>query len=105
MYRFPQCFNDPDAVPSVIDALRGALGSGAVEIAPPIMGSEGFGHLGTAIGVPSVFWMFGGTPADVFDGPGPAPVNHSPFFAPELEGSLSGGVSAAVAVLMSRLGN
>lgn len=105
MYRFPQCFNDPDAVPSVIDALRGALGPGAVEIAPPIMGSEDFGHLGTAIGVPSVFWMFGGTPADAFDGPGPVPVNHSPFFAPELEGSLSGGVSAAVAVLMSRLGN
>lgn len=105
MYRFPQCFNDPDTVPPVIDALSGALGPEAVEITPPMMGSEDFGHLGTAIGVPSVFWMFGGTPADVFDGPGPVPVNHSPFFAPEPEGSLAGGVSAAVAVLMSRLAN
>jgi amidohydrolase len=105
MYRFPQCFNDPDALPSVIEALRGSLGAGSVEITPPMMGSEDFGHLGTAIGVPSVFWMFGGTPADAFDGPAPIPVNHSPFFAPDLEGSLAGGVSAAVAVLLSRLGH
>jgi len=61
--------------------------------------------LGTAIGVPSVFWMFGGTPAEAFDGPAPIPVNHSPFFAPDLGGSLAGGVSAAVAVLLSRLGH
>ncbi|MDI2033199.1 amidohydrolase [Paenarthrobacter nitroguajacolicus] len=105
LYRFPQCFNDPDAVPSVLEALRGALGVESVEVTPPMMGSEDFGHLGTAIGVPSVFWMFGGTPASVFEGPGAVPVNHSPFFAPELEGSLAGGVSAAVAVLLSRLGN
>ena len=105
MYRFPQCFNDPDAVPAVTEALRGSLGAGSVEITPPMMGSEDFGHLGTAIGVPSVFWMFGGTPAEAFDGPAPIPVNHSPFFAPDLEGSLAGGVSAAVAVLLSRLGH
>ena len=105
MYRFPQCFNDPDAVPAVTEALRGSLGAGSVEITPPMMGSEDFGHLGTAIGVPSVFWMFGGTPAEAFDGPAPVPVNHSPFFAPDLEGSLAGGVSAAVAVLLSRLGH
>ncbi|MFK0008401.1 amidohydrolase [Paenarthrobacter sp. NPDC090520] len=105
LYRFPQCYNDPDAVPSVLEALRGALGAGSVEVTPPMMGSEDFGHLGTAIGVPSVFWMFGGTPASAFEGPVPVPVNHSPFFAPELEGSLAGGVSAAVAVLLSRLGN
>ncbi|SDX08778.1 hippurate hydrolase [Arthrobacter sp. cf158] len=104
MYRFPQCFNDPDAVPPVVEALRLALGSEAVDITPPMMGSEDFGHLGTAIGVPSVFWMFGGTPAAGHQGPGPVPVNHSPLFAPELEGSLAGGVSAAVAVLMDRLG-
>lgn len=103
MYRFPQCFNDPDAVPSVVEALRLALGHESVEITPPMMGSEDFGHLGTAIGVPSVFWMFGGTPVAGLEGP--TPVNHSPFFAPELEGSLAGGVSAAVAVLLSRLGN
>ncbi|WP_281445386.1 amidohydrolase, partial [Paenarthrobacter nicotinovorans] len=105
LYRFPQCYNDPDAVPSVLEALRDALGAESVEVTPPMMGSEDFGHLGTAIGVPSVFWMFGGTPGAVFDGPGPVPVNHSPFFAPELEGSLAGGISAAVAVLLSRLGN
>ncbi|MCF3139668.1 amidohydrolase [Paenarthrobacter sp. AR 02] len=103
MYRFPQCFNDPDAVPPVMEALRLALGAESVEITPPMMGSEDFGHLGTAIGVPSVFWMFGGTPVAGLERP--VPVNHSPFFAPELEGSLAGGVSAAVAVLLSRLGN
>ncbi|MFF2242762.1 amidohydrolase [Arthrobacter sp. NPDC058130] len=105
LYRFPQCFNDPETVPSVADALRGALGSNAVEFTRPMMGSEDFGHLATAIGVPSVYWMFGGTPAEAFEGPGTIPVNHSPLFAPQLEGSLAGGVTAAVAVLLSRLGH
>lgn len=73
MYRFPQCFNDPDAVPSVVEALRLALGTEAVEITPPMMGSEDFGHLGTAIGVPSVFWMFGGTPQPATKGQAPSP--------------------------------
>lgn len=105
MYRFPECFNDPAAVSSVIKALQGALGQDSVEITPPGMGSEDFGHLGASIGVPSVIWWFGGTPADAFNGPGPIPVNHSPFFAPELEGALATGVSAAIGVLMSRLAN
>jgi metal-dependent amidase/aminoacylase/carboxypeptidase family protein len=84
MYRFPQCFNDPDAVPSVIEALRGFAGRWVGGNHPSDDGQRGLsGTLGTAIGVPSVFWMFGGTPADAFEGPAPIPVNHSPFFAPD----------------------
>ncbi len=81
-YRFPECFNDPATVSSVVKTLREALGPDSVEITPPGMGSEDVGHLGASIGVPSVIWWFGGMPAEVFSGPGPIPLNHSPFFAP-----------------------
>ncbi|QOT19830.1 amidohydrolase [Paenarthrobacter sp. YJN-5] len=104
LYRFPQCYNEPDAVPSVLEALRGAFGAESVEVTPPMMGSEDFGHLGTAIGVPSVYWLFGGLSRPTLEGAAPVPSIHSPLFAPELEGSLAGGVTAAVAVLFSRLG-
>ena len=41
---------------------------------------------------------------EVIDAPEPTPSNHSPFFAPVLEPTLSTGVVAAHAVLRSRLG-
>ncbi|MBM7769454.1 hypothetical protein [Glutamicibacter nicotianae] len=67
---------------------------------PPMMGSEDFGSLGDAIGVPNVFWMFGG--ADPQD---PAPAgNHSPFFLPEYRGALDSGVRAALAGIRHYLG-
>ena len=69
-----------------------------------MMGSEDFGALAEAIDVPSVFWFFGGHPAEVLEGDGPVPVNHSPFFAPVMEPTLSTGVKAAVTALASRVG-
>ena len=86
------------------EVFRTSLGDEAVSIVPPVMGSEDFGHLAAAIGVPSVFWCFGGHPAEVLEGDGPVPVNHSPFFAPVMEPTLSTGVHAAVAALVARLG-
>ena len=84
--------------------LRATLGEDAVAIVPPLMGSEDFGHLAAAIGVPSVYWMFGGHPAEVLAGGGPVPVNHSPFFAPVMEPTLSTGVRAALTAILSKLG-
>ncbi|NKX53109.1 amidohydrolase [Arthrobacter mobilis] len=100
IYTFPRCYNDPQTTAGIAAALRAELGQDNVVDAPPLMGSEDFGHLADSIGVPSVYWMFGG-----FDlAAGPAPMNHSPFFGPVMEPTLSTGARAAVAALLSRLG-
>ena len=101
---FPRNYNDPEATQMLVEHLRARFGDESVKQVPPFMGSEDFGALATAIGVPSVFWMFGGHDEQTLQGPDPAPVNHSPFFAPVIEPTLSTGAQAAVTALLSRLG-
>ena len=100
LYRFPRLYNDPEQTNNVFRALCEEFGAEQVRLVPPLMGSEDFGALGDAIGVPNVFWMFGG--ADPED---PAPAgNHSPFFLPEYRGALDSGVRAALAGIRHYLG-
>lgn len=99
LYSFPRVYNDPEHTEHVLAALRNELGEDNVKINPPAMGSEDFGHLGDSIGVPYVFWVFGGAdPADE----NPAG-NHSPYFLPVPEPTLSTGVRAALSVIGSYL--
>ena len=100
LYTFPQLINDEEHTERVIAALRGELGAENVELVPPKMGSEDFGWLGESIGVPSVFWMFGG--ADPQD-ENPAK-NHSPFFLPVPEPTLTTGVRTILSTVGSYLG-
>lgn len=104
LYTFPLLVNDEAETATVIDVLRRALGEDKVSQKPAVMGSEDFGALPDAIGVPGVYWFFGGMPAEVMDSGEPVPTNHSPFFAPVMEPTLSTGTAAAYEVLMSRLG-
>jgi hippurate hydrolase len=100
IYTFPRCFNDPASAERIESALRAELGGANVAVGEPVMGSEDFGHLADAIGVPSVYWMFGG-----FDlAAGEPPVNHSPFFGPVMEPTLTTGTRAAVAGILAYLG-
>lgn len=73
-----------------------------------VTGSEDFGAFGTALGVPSVFWHFGGADPALFqhidpgtlltDGlPDTIPANHSPYFAPVPEPTIRTGVTALLA--------
>ena len=80
-----------------------ALGEDKVITGKPFMGSEDFGTLAESVGVPSVFWFFGGHSEETLAA-GSAPVNHSPFFGPAMEPTLSTGVEAAAAALLSRVG-
>ncbi|WP_440103449.1 amidohydrolase [Glutamicibacter mishrai] len=100
LYTFPRLYNDPQHTEQLVGALGEEFGEEQIRLAPPAMGSEDFGALADAIGVPNVFWMFGG--ADPKD-PSPA-VNHSPFFLPEYHGALDTAVRAAVAGLMHYVG-
>ncbi|WP_026819924.1 amidohydrolase [Arthrobacter castelli] len=101
---FPRCYNDPDSADALLTALRGELGEENVEESRPLMGSEDFGALAEAIGVPSVYWFFGGHPPEMFDAGSQVPSNHSPQFAPVMEPTLTNGVRAAATAILSRLG-
>ncbi|MEG9247199.1 amidohydrolase [Arthrobacter sp. Soc17.1.1.1] len=101
---FPQCYNDPASTEDLMAVLGEVLGEDAVIESPPVMGSEDFGLLAEAIGVPSVYWFFGGHPQELLDGDDPVPGNHSPYFAPAIEPTLSTGVRAAMTALLSKVG-
>lgn len=104
LYTFPLLVNDPPETDALREAFGSVLGAENVLERTAHMGSEDFGHLPAALGVPSVYWFFGGMPDEVVDGEEPVPVNHSPFFAPVLEPTLSTGVTAAVTAILSRVG-
>lgn len=103
LYTFPKNYNDPQATSDVVEALRRELGEGSVNEIEPLMGSEDFGLLAESIGVPSVFWFFGGHTEETLAAE-PVPMNHSPFFAPAMEPTLSTGVQAALAAILSKVG-
>ncbi|MFI7481275.1 amidohydrolase [Kocuria sp. M1R5S2] len=104
IYTFPLLVNHPAETAAITTVLKGVLGEENVLDRPAQMGSEDFGHLPDAIGVPGVYWFFGGTPAERVDSDEPVPTNHSPFFAPAMEPTLTTGTAAAVAAIMSRVG-
>ncbi|MGP9651253.1 amidohydrolase [Glutamicibacter sp. 287] len=95
LYSFPRLYNDPQQTQSMASAFGTEFGAEQVRFVPPAMGSEDFGALADALGVPNVFWMFGG-----FDTTArPAPVNHSPHFLPDYVPALDTGVRAALAAI------
>lgn len=100
---FPPLFNDPAETEKLAEEFRAEFGEERVLPGTPVMGSEDFGALAAAIGVPSVFWFFGGNSAETLAA-GHPPANHSPFFAPVIEPTLSTGVQAAVRALFSKVG-
>ncbi len=105
LYTFPLLMNDSVETAAVTAALEKALGPESVHDRPAAMGSEDFGHLPDAIGVPGVYWFFGGLADEVVDSDAPTPVNHSPQFAPAIEPTLTTAITAAHSVLLSRLTN
>ncbi|QCU77214.1 amidohydrolase [Citricoccus sp. SGAir0253] len=102
LYRFPRNFNDPAETEALTGVLRGVLGEGNVLEAEPKMGSEDFGALPAALGVPSVFWFFGGFDQATVDS-GTMPVNHSPRFVPVPEPTLWTAATAALAAIRSKV--
>lgn len=102
--RFPRLFNDAEHTARAKAALIAGFGPDSVVESQLGMGSEDAGWLGDSIGVPVVFWAFGGFAAEAFaDGKAPAG-NHSPHFAPDAELSVVNGTGAALTVLLDYLG-
>ncbi len=97
--------SDPETTDRVKAALGAAIDPDDVLDHPAQMSSEDFGALPDAIGVPGVYWFFGGMPDEVIDGDEPVLSNRSPFFAPVLEPTLITGVTTAYTAIMSRVGS
>ncbi|MER5865002.1 amidohydrolase [Kitasatospora sp. NPDC002040] len=109
--RFPALVNDPAAVDRARAALVAVLGERAVVDPGPVTGSEDVGAFGAAAGVPTCYWLFGGTdPAEYARAEAAGrvaqdiPSNHSPHFAPVIEPTLGTGVTALVMVALAWLG-
>ena len=106
---FPILANDPEATGRTVGALIQHFGDELVREIPLVNASEDFGEFGTAAGVPSVFWYFGGLDpeylrkAEQEDRLMEIPSNHSPMFAPVIEPTLTTGVNALVASALSWL--
>ena len=105
MYRFPRCFNDPEETESFLTQMEAELGAEQVHLVEPSTGSEDVGAFGDDIGVPYVYWFFGGySPVKFADGQTP-PGNHSPYFAPDdVETTLETGIRAALSAVLSKVG-
>ncbi|WP_307308155.1 amidohydrolase [Pseudarthrobacter enclensis] len=104
LYSFPSCYNDPAATDQLMEHFRSAIGDEEVHEIPPMMGSEDFGTLASAIHAPAVYWMLGGHTAGTFAADGHVPGNHSPQFSPAMEPTLSTGVRAVITAILSRIG-
>jgi amidohydrolase len=107
--QFPPLVNDPEATGRTVAALAQQFGEKRVAEQRPVNASEDFGMFGTAAGAPSVFWTFGGLDPTFVDSlrregrAGEIPVNHSPFFAPVIEPTITTGVEAMVAAALGWL--
>jgi hippurate hydrolase len=103
----PALINDPDAVDRTRAALSGVVGAERVADPGLVMGSEDVGVLASAAGAPLVYWLLGGAEPAAFAQASSAqdvlrivdglPSNHSPYFAPVEEPTISIGVAALTA--------
>lgn len=110
MHTFPVTVVDDDAMQAIAAVFREHFGTDRVVESPsPLAGSEDVGFFGTAAGVPTAFWFWGGYDQQRFEDAAaagkPVPSNHSPEFAPVLEPTLSTGIEALTVAALSRLGS
>ncbi|BFG81013.1 M20 family metallopeptidase [Paraburkholderia terrae] len=96
---YPLTINDAETSERVRKAFDTHFGKRAYET-PPAAASEDFSIFGREWGVPYAFWFVGGTDPDLFQKAveekklNEIPSNHSPKFAPVLDGTLRTGLEA-----------
>ncbi|WUX64613.1 amidohydrolase [Streptomyces sp. NBC_01431] len=107
---FPVLVNDADALARTMAAVGAVIGADKVIDPGPVTGSEDVGLFGTEAQVPVCYWLFGGVEAEEFGAAFAAgtrdrdiPSNHSPFFAPLVEPTLTTGVTALTTAALAWL--
>jgi hippurate hydrolase len=105
----PALVSDPEATAATVAAFGEHFGHQRLIPMPLVTASEDVGEFGAALGVPTVFWFWGGLEPDVvftalaegrIDG---LPANHSSEFAPLVEPTLDTGVEALVVAALTWL--
>jgi amidohydrolase len=113
---FPFTINDKETTDTIADAFSKHFGEKHDAEAMPLGGSEDFSILATEApnksggkGVPYCYWCFGGTDpvmyeeARVKERLEDVPINHSAYFAPVVQPTMSTGVDAMVVAALSFL--
>lgn len=98
---FPLTINDEHVASRLASSFNECFGEAFEPDTDPTNGSEDVSILATSKGRPYNFWFFGGVDPDLWDRAhreGRAfedvPVNHSPFFAPVIQPTMSVGIRA-----------
>ncbi|MGQ2914181.1 amidohydrolase [Microbacterium aurantiacum] len=110
-HSLPPTINDDEATTRLSRAFDTAFGAGTVIDPGMFTGSEDVSWFAREAGVPLVFWFWGGVDPAAFRAATAAgtierdiPTNHSPFFAPVLQPTLSRGVENLVVAAREFLG-
>jgi hippurate hydrolase len=111
-HTLPPTINDVHATAQLVRAFDAAFGEGTVVDPGMFTGSEDVSWFAREAGVPLVFWFWGGVDATAYADAVASdsverdiPTNHSPFFAPVLQPTLSRGVDALVVGAREFLGS
>ncbi|KAL8733592.1 MAG: hypothetical protein Q9166_002001 [cf. Caloplaca sp. 2 TL-2023] len=98
---FPLSVNDEAVTQSVHESFGAIFGNKFDPNMPCMTASEDYSILASSQGKPACYWCFGGTDERVWDEAKKSgrltediPVNHSPFFAPVIQPTLSTGIDA-----------
>lgn len=99
----PVLVSDEESTRTTVAAIGEQLGHDKLLPLPQVTASEDVGVFGRELGVPTVFWFWGGLDAETVVGAltegthSELPGNHSPEFAPVIDPTLETGVLALVA--------
>lgn len=96
--QFPLTVNDVAVTERIRGAMRKHFGEDRVLALAPLPASEDFSRIPDAFGTPYTYWGLGGFPAGVT-----APANHSPFFAPVPQPTLTTGTEAIIVAALTYL--
>jgi hippurate hydrolase len=110
--QYPLTDNDPEVTARITSAFRSHFGEDAVFDLGRQTASEDFSRIPDAFGTPYTYWGLGGTDPERYRQALDAgrveqdvPVNHSEFFAPVVEPTLSNGTQALVVAALAYLGS
>ena len=96
--RFPLTINDDDTASRLASSFSEYFGETLDPKTAPINGSEDVSILATSIDRPYNFWFFGDVDPDLWDREGrlfeDVPANHSGYFAPVVQPTLTVGLQA-----------
>lgn len=110
-HTLPPTINDPDATARLVAAFESAFGAGSVVDPGMFTGSEDVSWFARESGAPLIYWFWGGVDPQLFADAvangtveRDIPTNHSPYFAPVVQPTITRGVENLVVAAREFLG-